>query len=354
MKKMIDFTYQIKAADTVLANVLSPQYIASVLAACPGSGKTTISHIVINKYLAYFPNARILVLTEGQNTLKNQYLTELKDANVQINFTYGDFKSDAQVRVGIPQSIKDLDWESIDLLIVDEAHRFYLADMIQGIRHKLKPKHIILMTGSPTEYNLLNNTHKSYGMHYIAAEELQKHGVFSAVDMDVVRTEDRKNAHKVIEDVINHAVRNGDDLSKIMVACPNINYAKKVADYLRYNGRTVSLSTSQNDLNDEKIAEFKNGETNTLVVVGKGILGFNDREISFLADLRSSNNIDSSYQLFARVLRTHPADVKKAYIRIADKDYNKQVLTLHKMIGLMKREIFTKYNGKNLKIEMVV
>lgn len=353
VKMKIDYGYQAKAANKILTDALNPKYAASVLAACPGAGKTTISHIIINKYVELFPSAKILVLTEGQNTLKNQYLDELKNANVEINFTYGDFTSDAQVRVGIPQSIDSLDWDSVDLMIVDEAHRFFLAPMVTDIVNKLKPAHKVLMTGSPTEYNMINQSKGSvYAMYYIAAEELQKYGVFSAVDMDVVRTIDKKNPHKAIQSVMHHAKQNGDNMSKIMIACPTIDYARKVADHLKYVGRKVSLSTSKNDPEDEQIKEFKAGKTDTLIVVGKGVLGFNDKKITFLADLRSSNNIDTSYQLFARVLRTHPDNVKKTYVRIADKDFNKQVLTLHKMLALMKRNIFMGYNGNNLKLEV--
>ena len=354
--KRTDYSYQDIATDQVLRNALDSKFLASILAACPGAGKSTISHKVINKYIALHPNARVVVLAEGQNNLKNQYLTELEDANVQIDFTYGDFKSDAQVRVGIPQSINDLDWDKIDLLIVDEAHRFYLASMVQNIIKTLKPNHQILMTGSPTEYNLYNKNigffGKKYGIYYIAAEELIPRGVFSAVNMDVVKVLDRKDAHRSIAAVIEDAVRKGDDLTKIMVACPSIAYAKKVADFLKYIGRKVSLSTSKNDPNDEQIKSFKAGETDTLIVVGKGVLGFNDKQITYLADLRSSDNLDSSYQLFARVLRTHTKDVVKTYVRIGDKDRNKQVLTLHKIKALMNKDIFKGYTGKNLKMEV--
>lgn len=350
--KKVDYSYQNLAKDQVLRNALNPNSLASILAACPGAGKSTISHMVINEYLALHPNSRIVVLTEGQNTLKNQYLEELKDANVEINFTYGDFKSEAQVRVGIPQSINDLDWDQIDLLIVDEAHRFYLASMVQGIIKSLKPKHQVLMTGSPTEYNLYNKKvsffGKKYGIHYIAAEELVSKGVFSSVNMDVVRA-DRKDAHRSIMAVMADAKAKGDDVSKMMIACPTIAYAKKVADYLKYIGRNVSLSTSKNDKDDKQIKAFKAGETDVLIVVGKGVLGFNDKKITYLADLRSSDNLDASYQLFARVLRTHPEDVTKTYVRIGG---NEQVVILHKMKALMDKEIFRGYTGNNLKLEV--
>lgn len=344
-----DYSYQDKAANTVLMKALSGKYSASILAACPGAGKTTISQMIINKYVAMRPGARILVLTEGKNVLKNQYISELNNSHISIKFTYGDFDSDAQVRVGLPQSIGRLSWDKIDMLVVDEAHNFFLADMVQDIVKKLNPTYTILMTGSPTQFN----DKAQYAMHYISAEELMNKGVFSGVQMDVVKTQSKNNAHAAIRDALAQAKKKGDNASKIMVACPSIAYAKQVASFLSVSGYTVALSTSENDQDDAQIAKFKSGEANALIVVGKAILGFNDGEISLLIDMKSSSNLDSSQQLFARVLRKHSNNITKAYYRIADKDHNKQVLMLHKMLALMKTNVFKGFTGKNLTLEVV-
>lgn len=347
-----NYSYQPKAAEIVLKNLLSGKYIASVLAACPGSGKTTISQMVINRYVAMSSDSKVLVLTEGQNTLKNQYIQELETAHIKIDFSYGDFTSNAQVRVGIPQSIGQIK-DGFDLLVIDEAHNFYFAETVQEIIKKFNPKHIMLMTGSPTKFNLHNEKNLSqYGIHYISAELLQKQGVFSAVNMDVIRVANKKDAAITTARALNFATAKGDDLSKIMVACPSIEFAVVVSSVLGSFGYRVALSTSKNDQDDQEIARFKAGEADALIVVGKGILGFNDSNITALFDFKSSDNLDSAYQLFARVLRKHSRNVVKSYYRIADKDFNKQVLTLHKMIGLMKTEIFTGFTGKNLKLEI--
>jgi superfamily II DNA or RNA helicase len=351
-----DYSYQPKAAEILMSKMLSKKYLATVLAACPGAGKTTISQMVLNSYVAMFPGSKALVLTEGQNTLKNQYISELENSHIKINFSFGDFTTEAQVRVGLPQSISQLKG-GFDLLIVDEAHRFYFAEMIQEIVKKYNPKHILLMTGSPTQFNDHNEKHPTkygnngkYGIHYISAEELQRQGVFSAVNMDVIRVGDRGQAYTSMKLALEVAKSKKDDLSKIMVACPTIAYAYEVKKALIAAGYAVSLSTSKNDQDDDQINLFKLGHTNALIVVGKGILGFNDSNITALFDFKSSSNLDTSYQLFARVLRKHPKAVVKSYYRIADKDFNKEVLTLHKMLGLMKTEIFKGFTGKNLKL----
>jgi superfamily II DNA or RNA helicase len=344
-----DYSYQGQAAKIVLTNALSGKYTASILGATPGSGKTTISQIILNSYTKMFPAARILVLTEGKNVLKNQYLDELNSSHVKINFTYGGFESNAQVRVGLPQSINRLEWDKVDLLLVDECHHFFMAPMVQSIVKKLNPTHKILMTGSPTQFN----GNRKYAIHYISAEELFDKGVFSGVQMDVVRTQNKNNAKAAINDALLMAKKNNDNASKIMVACPSIEYANQVAFYLDDKGYKVALSTSENDQDDVQIKNFKDGKANALVVVGKGILGFNDSNITLLVDMKSSDNLDSSYQIFARTLRRHPDNVTKAYYRVADTDFNKQVVILHKMLGLTKREIFKDFNGKNMTVEIM-
>jgi len=348
-----DYTYQITAANKVLQNAFSKRFKASILAVAPGGGKTTISHHIINKYVSINPSAKILVLTEGQNTLKNQYLQELESPNIEMNVSFGHLNNtDAQVRVGIPQSIGQLDWTSVDLLIVDEAHNFYLEPMVQDIIKKLQPKHQILMTGSPTKYNAINEKAQEYAMYYISAEELTEKGVYNSVDFDVAKT-NPKNPVEAYKAVAAKAKANRDNMSKLMIACPTIAYAKTLATYLQTQGRKVSLSTSKNDPDDVEIAKFKANESDTLIVVGKGILGFNDSYITTLIDMRSSSNVDASFQLFARVLRKHPQGVRKTYYRIADgKNYNRQVLFLHKMVALMKKEIYTQYNGNNLRLDV--
>ena len=350
-----NYSYQKKASKVVLKNALSNKYMASVLAATPGSGKTTIAQYCIRSYLGLNPSHRVCILTEGLSMLKNQFLNDLENSHIDINFTYGEFGSDAQVQVGLPQSISRVKWDEIDLLIIDEAHNYYSAPTVQNIISKYKVKHQILLTGSPSEFTLHNQSNRNtkYGMYYISAECLKRNNVFAGVDMDVVKIEDKKNPHSVIKKVIKHAKYQKYDISKIMIACPNVAYAKSVHDYLKATGRKVSISTADTDKDNAAIAAFKAGETDTLVVVNKGILGFNDKNITFLADLKSSSNLDASNQLFSRVLRTHPEDKRKAYVRVGQgKSYNNQVFTLYKIEALMKKSIFKGFNGKNLNIQI--
>lgn len=352
---MSDYNYQIHAANKVFKDALGMFNKAAVLAGVPGCGKTTISHIVISRYLKKYPNARVVVLTHGQNILKNQYIESLQNPNVDIDFTFGEFDSGAQVLVGLPHSIKKLPLNKVDLLVVDECHEYYLKPMVQRILKTIKPKHQVLLTGSPSQFNLLKKQGERYAITYICGNDLMDNDVFSAVEMDVVPVQYKKNSREALHSMFNHAKKKGKNLSKIMVAVKTVNEAKNVTYYLRSIGRKVALSTHKNDRDNAMVKNFKNGEYDTLVVVMRGILGFSDNNITGLFDLRCSDSVDISNQLFARVLRKHPNDIQKFYYRCGEKkkDFNKQVIMLHKIKAMMRKDIFVKYNGQNMTVEIV-
>lgn len=352
---MSNYQYQIHSANQLIKNSLKKENKAAVLAGVPGCGKTTISHIVISRYLKKYPNARVVVLTHGQNILKNQYIESLQEAHVPIDFTFGEFNSGAQVLVGLPHSIKKLPLNKVDLLVVDECHEYYLKPMVQRILKVIKPKHQVLLTGSPSEFNLLKKQGERYAITYICGNDLMDNDVFSAVEMDVVPVQYKNNSREALHSMLDHAKKKGKDLSKIMIAVKTINEAKNASYYLRSIGRKVALSTHKNDRSNTIVKDFKNGKYDTLVVVMRGILGFSDNNITGLFDLRCSDSVDISNQLFARVLRKHPRDIQKFYYRCGEKkkDFNNQVIMLHKIKAMMRKDIFVNYNGHNMTVDIV-
>lgn len=349
---MSDYSYQIHTAQKLIEDCLDGDVKAAVLAGAPGCGKTTISHIVISRYLKKYPNARIVVLTHGQNLLKNQYIDSLKEPHVDIDFTFGEFDSGNQVLVGLPHSIKKLPLNEIDLLIVDECHEYYLKPMVQRILKAIPPRHQVLLTGSPSQFNLLKKQGEKYAITYICGNDLVSNDIFSAVDMSVVSVDYKKNTVQTLKSMFEKANRNGKDLSKLMVAVRNVNEAKNATYYLRSIGRKVALSTHKNDRTNRVVKDFKNGQYDTLVVVMRGILGFSDNNITGLFDLRCSNDVDISNQLFARVLRKHPENIEKFYYRCGeeDRDFNEQVIMLHKIKAMMRKDIFVGYDGTNMEV----
>lgn len=358
MKMFTDkYSYQPKAAKAILNMALSQKFIASVLAAAPGSGKSTIIIHVLNDFFKSNPNASAVILTHNQNILKLQMLENFENPNVDINFTFGTFGSNVQVEVGIPSNASQI--SKVDLLIVDEAHQYYWEPMVDMIVDKFKPKYQILMTGSPSYFIRYNNavtnstkTTPKFGMYYIAANDLMS-GVFSPIDLEVVRFDGGELIDK-IKAVFRKSKDQKHNMSKIMWACKDVQEAKAVSYYLKHEfKRNVFMSTAENDTDNEQIEGFKASKDGILIVVNKGILGFSDTTITALVDFKCSSDLDTRNQFFARGLRVHPQKIKKVYISVSNtKNWNKEGKILHQMVSLMDREIFTKYDGTPLKNSM--
>ena len=247
----------------------------------------------------------------------------------------------------------------MDLLVVDEAHQYYWEPMVDAIVDKHTPKYQILMTGSPSYFVKYNKavdnsrkTAKKFGMHFIAANDLMN-GVFSPMDIDVVRFDQKQTIDKM-KAVFDRAEEEEYDMTKLMWACKTIKEAKAVAYYLKNEfGRKVFVSTSENDVDSEAIQDFINSKDGVLIVVNKGILGFSDSYITCLVDFKCSKDLDTRNQFFARGLRVHPEGIRKAYISTSNtKNWNKEGQVLNQMISLMDREVFMRYDGTPLKDSM--
>ena len=349
---MSNYQYQQDVALKVLNNTLSGNYIAGVVAAAPGAGKTTMSFHYINSYVRKFPNTKVLVLTHNLTVLKNQYLADLSNSHVRINFTFGDFRTESvQVKVGIPASIKDLDWTKIDLLIVDEAHEYWGEKMVTDIYKSLAPNHVLLLTGSPSSFVMHNHAvdrvyknNKKYFIEFVAGSDLAKNNVFAPVTLDCVNS--GETTAKSLENALNRAVSQGYDMSKIMIACANMEQASIVSYQMKAKGRKVALSTSDNDSDSEQFEAFLKGEKDVLIVLRRGILGFSDNNLTLVIDMKCSSDLDVRNQLFARALRKHPKGVKKAYISVPNKNKaKKEVDMLKKLINFMNRDVFSTYMG---------
>lgn len=344
------YIYQVAAAKQVLNMALNPKFEASILAACPGSGKSTIIIHVLNNFFKKFSNKKVVILTHNQNILKDQMLEGFIDYNVKPEFTFGELGSGSQVEVGIPSNANAI--TDMDMLVFDEAHQYFWESMVDQITEKHQPEYTILMTGSPSyfvKYNKLAAAKgaKKFGMYFIAANELIDLKVFSPIDIDPVRYDGRKMIDK-IKTVFAHARKNRYDMTKIMWACNSVQEAEAVAYYLKNEfNKNVYMSTSYNDADNEQIAAFKNAAKGVLIVVNKGILGFSDNNITALVDFKCSSDLDTRNQFFARGLRRHKTGMRKAYISVVkSKNWEKEGRVLHQMVSLMDREVFMNYGGE--------
>lgn len=362
---MDKYDYQERVAkDTLDAAIKSGKSICAIFC---GGGKTTVSQWIIKKFIKINgQHSKILVVTENNNALKTQYLEELNNAHIPIDFTFGEITIDqeVQVRVGIASSLHKLPWDSIDLLLCDESHRHFLKPRVQKFLKSVRVRHQILFTGTPAKFIKDNESNSDKTkIVLVSGSELQKRDLYAGVDLDVVRTTNKKDPIQTVKDLIVHARTVRADLSKTLLVCPTINYAESVAQYLVSIGKTVFLSTSKNDSDNKILSESKSwckspaSESCFIVTVGKASLGYNDAAITTLADLRSSlGSLCNNQQIFARVLRVAPDSSRKFYFRFSNsldsKSYNEQVLMLAKLKAFMSVEVFAGFNGANLKLEL--
>jgi hypothetical protein len=350
-----DYGYQKTIANKAI-KIIRKRNKLLIGAAC-GAGKNSIMALLIEKFIKqHGSKARVVVVCENLNNLKDQFLGYLKNPHYPVSFTLGDFNdsSDVQVKVGIVASLDKISFCSVQLLIVDECHRYYSASTIQNFIIRVKPVKQVLFTGSPSCFI---DKEPHLPILTISGEELVSKNIYSSCDLFVTKTANKKNSQAVINAFLAQATAVGANLSKTLIVCPNIKFAEAVNDILSARGFKTFLSTSKNDSNNSILSVARSSPNGFLISVGKCTLGFNDESIKTLLDCRSTDSptsLDNSNQIYARILRRATDGSRKSYFRISNADsesYNNQVLMLYRLKALMSTSIFSRFNGTNLKLE---
>jgi len=333
---LADYSYQKIAVDQIL-ELLRKGNKTVLLGAATGSGKSFMAKDVIVD-LAQDRSKKIVFLAHGQNVLKDQFM-ELLDETIVNQFQYGELGEGKQVSVGLPHYFNSKNVDRIDYLIIDEAHEYFLADMEQEIIKKHNPQ-ILLLTGSPGKFNKDRNIK----CVYVSGEQMLKRNVYAPVDLDMVRVPNKSTALG-LDYSFQKLQAKGAVLDKVMIVCKSIMQAKITKGYMEKKGFKTALSTSDNDESGEQIKLFKTkNDYRCLIVVNRGILGFNEGRITALIDLKGSNNLDTVNQYFSRLLRIHPEGLGKFFIRVSTNDkWNKDVKLLHDIIGLMSLKTLKNY-----------
>lgn len=391
--KVLD--YQRDIVTNLIPNQFNNNPLPAVLAACPGAGKTIISIAISERYLVDNPNAKILVLTHGTTVLRSQYHNEI--IKLAPNFTYSlieskkdTIKNTSQVWIALPQSLKTATLPHFDLIIVDEAHHFYDAPMVQNILTKTSPKHQLLLTGTPSPFIL-----KDYPIVSVTVEELLNQDMVSDLVIELATStydftyrdynsdlelknnvlmgqeETNTSLDELLKKMVirlksvfkNEPLKFSaatllgsgkwttilQKLNKTLIACKSQAQAKQVEKYFLDKAINVALSISDTDVNSDEIERFKtDSDCLVLIVVGRGILGFNLPELENVIDMTTSQNIDRIFQLMCRVIRKHPDGRKKFFFRIVPHtmaNYYEHIMTC--VVCLTNRYYYEKFNGKN-------
>lgn len=372
--------YQVKALAELNFHLQTKDEV--VLAAAPNSGKTFMA----TSFIKDNPDKTFLILTHGTVVLEKQWAKSLGEASIPHSKNPGQHN----VTYGLPQTLSRKIGHRFDYLIVDEAHEFYFASMVQKIKAEIRAKKVILLTGTPSKF-----IRRNYCVITIAALDLIRLGHSSDLYIGMVSTTTKlkdtdhnqqgdlsnKGEKKVeksvsqdmkellkqiqlrlteIEHIKNdplpknsrsHWANSLSHLKKTMFKCSSIKQAELVTQYLQDEGVETILSHSELDSDSNNIEKFKEkGSTIlALVVVDRAILGFDMEDLVNVVDLSCSKNIDRTYQLYARVMRFSPLHKQKYFFKFAPEGG----MELHKWymnaaLSLMSEKFISQYNGKNL------
>lgn len=385
--------YQSQKMQEVITSIAN-QELPTVFAACPSAGKTLMSICMVDTILQDNPDFRVLVLAHGTNVLRSQYYEEIVGANP--NYSHCEITSKqemnectAQVVVAIPQSIKGVKkLPKFDLVVVDESHQFYFADMVQTIIRKVGAKYQLLLTGTPSifirnEFPLITVTVNEI-LEYDMVEDLTVvvassnyrigRADFNASgdvreDFEFQETETNNTLDDfltVLESKLKSVLKEFTALEagvsaltgwhlplkaldKTMIVARSQQQAMQIRNYFWRKKVNVALSTSDTDSTSSEIQRFKeDNDCRVLIVVGRGILGFSFTRMINVVDMSGTQNIDRIFQLMCRVIRKHPEGRKKFFFKIAPKDleHNYEYIMTATMC-LCDESYYTKYNGDN-------
>jgi len=366
---------------------LSTQEI-TVLAACPSAGKTIMAINCIEDFLQKNPNSKVIVLAHGTTILRTQFhdvLEEIKpDFTYKLADNFGEYDETKAVNVCLPQTLNKKSLTKIDLLVVDEAHQFYFGEkMVKDIIKKTKPRRQLLLTGTPSIF-----IREKHPIIPVTLNTIFDEGMVSDVYVEIATSsynfdiydynfqnelkegvlfkdsETKKTLDDLIDKIVERlkSIRGNEyvnllpewlptlkRLQKTMIACKSQRQAIQVKNYFDKIGVKSALSISDIDYDSIEIENFKaDPDCLILIVVGRGILGFNYPELVNVVDMTTSMNVDRVYQLFCRVVRKHPNGLQKLFFKVAPNtlsDYYKYVMT--GVLALSDEYYFTHFNGKN-------
>jgi len=394
-----DYSFQPEIEGEVYAHLTAePSGGGVVLAATPGAGKTNMAIRIADRWLREHSQSKVLVLTHGQRLLQKQFHDRVVKTGFAHTFsmlTPGIEAAGAErLHVSLPHYFQDRSQRSIpgyELIIIDEAHHFFTAPMVEKILDACPRAKVLALTGSPSCFI----ASQRFPLVMRSAEDLIPFGVLTDPYVELVQTslrfgdgdyndeEDLKEGVEFTESETASALGDGlsglfsavvkhlrspmrapqlkagvfgkaarlfveRHLGKTLIVCHTIAQAEKVHTYLEKAGFGALISTSKNEYSDSpSIEKFKAGPETFLVVVNKATLGFDYPELMNIVDI-SFRSPDKIFQALCRVVR--PSEVtpeaKKLYIMVTPT--SRAELTHHIMsfvMALSTSKVYKTYDG---------
>jgi superfamily II DNA or RNA helicase len=361
--------YQEQAINAIINNLNTS--VTHIIAFCTGGGKTLTAQTLIKR----LSNKRCLVLTHNQTILRDNFSTEF--ANGTSIVTYEGPQDlvkamNAKVVIGIPAGVVKVieHLGQFDYLVVDEAHQYINNDctMFKKIKSHLGVIPEVLLTASHYPFQGDN-----YIKHLYSREQALADGVINDIEIQLIRTDwhPRSNQFDQNQNLkskftipkvygievcreIASKIQKGDYLKKSLIACHNVKTAERVYEFFnaKYPGK-VSLSTSHNDTEAKAFEDFQNNNnTRILVVVNRGIIGFDCPSLERLFDLTLSKNVARIEQLLGRLIRQ--AAVDKIYYRIAPSvDLLNHSIVMNSVLALSVNSNNQQYDGTPVSLKII-
>jgi superfamily II DNA or RNA helicase len=372
-------------------NSLNTQELSVVMGATPSAGKTIMSIYIANHYIS--KGSKVLVLTHGTTVIRNNYSESVK--RLKNDFTYqifeaGDTMQDVDMLITLPQSVRKLDLSKFDMIIVDEAHERYFGKEIQDIIKKIKPTKQLLLTGTPSPFI---KSEINFPIHIISMQEAYQQGrindmmvhlcssTYDIRDTDFSKSNDittrgnnklnkkdteatlnnllgelQKKLTNVFDGKIGSTIHNIfnwslaiKEMGKTLIAANSVEQARYIQEYFNNQNINTLLSTHEDDVDSEQIDLFKNNpEYKILVVVRRGVLGFDMPSLINVIDMTASRNLDRVYQLMSRVVRKSNDVKMKHFIKMAVPNTEAiYEFLMTATLCLMSKEYISKYDGRN-------
>jgi superfamily II DNA or RNA helicase len=365
---MIDYSYQIPLINKIWSD-LETSGKPVVLGACPGAGKTRMAfEVVVKKFLKKHPMGKALIFTHGQVLLRDQWNEVAADVVKKHRATVVEKGKHAAKAIkennlilAIPQTLAKANVETVDFLIVDEAHQRFLARQMQELIARLKPKYILLLTGTPSHY--IGNP--AYIVHGITLEELIDYGSVTDPTIEIVKgcdeysledydqstwhlkeghmteTATEKTLNKILPQILRKLtganrdrpeqfdwikeVKSWKDLAeklqKSMIVCNDQIHAQDVHRYFEKRGISSVLSISKLGDGIAELERFKKDDSvRLLLVVNRGNIGFSFDELFNLIDLSGTQNVNRLFQMLCRLVRPSKENPKqkKLFIKVTN------------------------------------
>jgi superfamily II DNA or RNA helicase len=349
-----------------LINLLAKNKTA-MLAAATGSGKTEM----MCQFIVDNPKLRVLILAHGQKSLRTNFSDRLSKYDIQSFEMVGrsdkrgvDLANKARVVVALPQNIhkKLKAIKKFDVVIVDEAHEFYMPKDYSVMYPKIKAWHNgkwILLSASHYRIEaqkVFFSRENALAVGQIADATVRLiEEVAKINDKDISRDGFLKESVNVPTSVqVVAKVLSEKGRTPAIVAKHSVAAARELATDLAkvYKGK-ICVSDASSDPLGENLEAFKAGKYDVCIVVYRGNLGFDYPAMATFIDGSYTTNIPRMEQMLGRVVRIGGNSNDKKFIKLVPANaWTRGMLLVTAVLSLSKDEMYREWKGDEAKIKL--